>query len=149
MRRMLLCEPPGPPTLSRAWLEWGLARIADGQAGRALFEFLVEIIGLEPSTITAMSDTPVAAQALTVFTATFRREGGFLQTVDLAALARDVTAPVHFLLGATSPAWAGEVTRTLAAVLPDAGVTVVPGHGHEMLDSVPDLVADALQAFLA
>ena len=149
IRRMLLCEPPGPPTLSRAWLERGTARIADGQAGRALVEFLLEIIGLDPSMITAMRDTPGAAEALTIFAATFRREGEFLQTVDLAALARHVTVPVHLLLGATSPAWAGEVTRTLAAALPDAGVTVVPGHGHDMVDSAPELVVDALQTFLA
>jgi pimeloyl-ACP methyl ester carboxylesterase len=149
IRRMLLCEPPGPPTLSRAWLQRGVTRIANGQAGWALVEFLVEIIGLEPSTITAMRDTPLAAETLAVFTTTFAREGEFLQTLDLTALARDVAIPVHFLLGTTSPAWASTVTHTLAAALSNAGVTVVPGHGHDMVDSAPALVADALTGFLA
>ena len=149
IRRMLLCEPPGPPTQSRAQLDQGVAWIADGQAGRALVAFLIEVIGLDPATITAMRDTPLAAEALTVFTATFAREGEFLQTVDLAALARGVTAPVHFLVGAESPAWAAAVTRTLVATLPGAGVTLVPGHGHDVVDTAPELVVDALAAFLA
>lgn len=148
IRRMLLCEPPGPPTQSREALERRTAWIADGQAGRALVELLVEVMGLDPAMLAAMRDTPAAADSLAVFTATYQREGEFLQTVDLTALARDVTVPVHFLLGETSPAWAAEVTRALAAALPGAEVTVVAGHGHDMVDSAPAAVAAALAAFL-
>ena len=114
IRRMLLCEPPGPPTQSREALDRRSGWITEGQAGRALVELLVEVMGLDPAMLAAMRDTPAAANTLAVFTATYRREGEFLQTVDLAALARDVTVPVHFLLGETSPAWAAEVTRALA-----------------------------------
>ena len=102
IRRMVLCEPPGPPTQSREALERRTAWIAEGQAGRALVELLVEVMGLDPAMLAAMRDTR-AAESLAVFTATYRREGEFLQTVDVAALARDVTVPVHFLLGETSP----------------------------------------------
>jgi len=123
--------------------------IADGQAGRALVELLVEVMGLDPAMLAAMRDTPRAAGSLAVFAATYGREGEFLQTVDLAALARDVTVPVHFLLGEQSPAWAGEVTRLLAAALPGAAVTAVPGHGHDMVDSAPDLVVSALAELLS
>ena len=149
IRRMVLCEPPGPPTQSRAALDRRVGWIADGQAGRALVELLVEVMGLDPAMLAAMRDTPRAAESLAVFTATYGREGEFLQTVDLAALARNVTVPVHFLLGEQSPAWAGEVTRLLLAALPGAAVTAVPGHGHDMVDSAPDLVAAALAEFLA
>jgi pimeloyl-ACP methyl ester carboxylesterase len=149
IRRMLLCEPPGPPTQSREALERRTAWIADGQAGRALVELLVEVMGLDPAMLAAMRDTPAAANSLAVFTATYQREGEFLQTVDLAALARDVTVPVHFLSGETSPAWAREVTRAVAAALPGAEVTVVPGHGHDMVDSAPEAVVAALADFLA
>jgi pimeloyl-ACP methyl ester carboxylesterase len=149
IRRMVLCEPPGPPTQNREALARRVAWIADGQAGRALVELLVEVMGLDRAMLAAMRDTPAAAASLAVFTATYRREGEFLQTVDLAALARDVTVPVHFLLGETSPAWAGEVTRALAAAVPGAAVTVVPGHGHDMVDSAPEQVVEALDAFLA
>jgi pimeloyl-ACP methyl ester carboxylesterase len=149
IRRMVLCEPPGPPTQSRAALERRVAWIADGQAGRALVELLVEVMGLDPAMLAAMRDTPAAARSLAVFTATYRREGEFLQTVDLAALARAVTVPVQFLLGEKSPAWAGEVTRALAAALPGAAVTIVPGHGHDLVDSAPDVVVEALDALLA
>jgi len=147
IRRMVLCEPPGPPTQSREALERRTAWIADGQAGRALLELLVEVMGLDPAMLAAMRDTSVAANALTVFTATYQREGEFLQSVDLAALARGVTVPVHFLLGEASPAWAAEVTRALAAALPFAEVTVVPGHGHDLVDSAPETVAATLAAF--
>ena len=126
IRRMVLCEPPGPPTQSREALERRMGWIADGQAGRALVELLVEVMGLDPAMLAAMRDTPRAAESLAVFTATYGREGEFLQTVDVAALARDVTVPVHFLLGEQSPAWAGEVTRALLPVLPGATVTTVP-----------------------
>jgi pimeloyl-ACP methyl ester carboxylesterase len=149
IRRMLLCEPPGPPTQSREALERRAAWIAEGQAGRALVQLLVEVMGMDPAMLAAMRDTPAAADSLAVFTATYQREGEFLQTVDLAALARDVTVPVHLLLGETSPAWAGEVTRALAVVLPAAEVTVVPGHGHDMVDSAPEAVVATLAAFLA
>ena len=127
IRRMVLCEPPGPPTQSRAALDRRVGWIADGRAGRALVELLVEVMGLDPAMLAAMRDTPRAAGSLAVFTATYGREGEFLQTVDLAALAREVAVPVQFLLGESSPTWAGEVTRTLAATLPGAAVTAVPG----------------------
>ncbi len=149
IRRLLLCEPPGPPTISREWIERGVSRIAAGQAGRALVEFMVEIIGLDEATMVAMRDTPVAADALSTFAATFQREGAFLVGLDLADLVRGVTAPVRFLLGSESPPWAAEVTRTLAAALPGSAVTVVPGHGHDLVDSAPERVVAALDAFLA
>jgi pimeloyl-ACP methyl ester carboxylesterase len=53
------------------------------------------------------------------------------------------------LLGAASPAWAGDITRVLAATLPAAELTVLAGCGHEAVDSAPDLVAGQLQRFFA
>lgn len=144
IRRLVLCEPPGPPTLSREWVERASARITDGQAGRALVEFLVEIIGLDPSAITALRDSPVAADAVEIFAATFRREGELLLELDLADLARGVTVPVQFLLGTQSPPWAAAVTRALAALLPGSEVTVVEGHGHDLVDSAPEIVVAEL-----
>lgn len=148
IRRLVLCEPPGPPTLTREWLDRATARIAAGQAGRALVEFLVEIIGLDLATITAMRDTQVAVDAVEIFAATFRREGEVLLALDLTELARGVAAPVHFLLGAQSPAWAATVTRTLAGNLAGSGTTVVLGHGHDLVDSAPETVVAELDRFL-
>jgi pimeloyl-ACP methyl ester carboxylesterase len=140
IRRLVLCEPPGPSTLSREWLERASARIAAGQPGWALVEFLVEIIGLDRATVTAMRDSAVAADAVEIFAATFRREGELLLALDLADLVRGVTATVHFLLGARSPAWAAAVTRSLVAMLPGSGLTVVERHGHDLVDSAPEIV---------
>ena len=144
IRRLVLCEPPGPPTISDAWIERASARMAAGETGRALVEFLVEIIGLDQKTIVAMRGTPVAENALDVFTATFRREGELLCALDLAGLTRGVTTPVHFLLGDRSPPWASTVTHALAAALPGSTVTVVEGHGHDLVDSAPEAVLAAL-----
>jgi pimeloyl-ACP methyl ester carboxylesterase len=145
IRRLVLCEPPGPSTISPAWIERASARMAAGETGRALVEFLVEIIGLDRETVAAMRDTPVAENALEIFAATFRREGELLCALDLAALTRGVTAPVQFLLGERSPGWASTVTHTLAAALPGSTVTVVKGHGHDFVDSAPEAVLAALQ----
>ncbi len=43
------------------------------------------------------------------------------------------------------------MTHTLAAALPDATVTPVPGHGHghDLVDSAPATVLDALVGFLS
>ena len=145
IRRLVLCEPPGPSTISDAWIERAATLIAAGEPGRALVEFLVEIIGLDQATIMAMRGTPVAENALEVFTATFRREGELLRALDLVALTRGVTAPVRFLLGDRSPAWAATVTHTLAATLPGSTVTVVEGHGHDLVDSAREAVLAALE----
>jgi pimeloyl-ACP methyl ester carboxylesterase len=145
IRRLVLCEPPGPPTISEAWIERASARMAAGETGRALVEFLVEIIGLDQATMVAMRGTPVAENALDIFTATFRREGELLRALDLADLTRGGTAPVRFLLGDRSPVWAATVTHTLAAALPDSTVTLVAGHGHDFVDSAPDAVLTALE----
>ena len=41
------------------------------------------------------------------------------------------------------------MTRLILAALPGAAVTAVPGHGHDMVDSAPDLVVSALAPFLS
>ena len=58
-----------------------------------------------------------------------------------------VTCPALLLLGATSPAWAGDITRELAAALPAAELVVLPGQGHEAVDSAPELVVRELAGF--
>jgi hypothetical protein len=42
---------------------------------------------------------------------------------------------------------AGQITRELAAVLPAATVTELPGAGHEALDTAPDLLVTEILRF--
>jgi pimeloyl-ACP methyl ester carboxylesterase len=51
------------------------------------------------------------------------------------------------LLGTTSPPWASQITRELAAAFPAATVTELPGAGHEALYKAPDLVVAEVLRF--
>ncbi len=147
-RRIVLYEPPGPQATRDQWPERVAAMVADGQAGRAAFTFLTEIIGLTRSEVEALRDAPGGRDVLPIVAATLPREARALAAADLAAAARQVRQPVLLLLGTASPPWAGEITRELAAALPAATVTELPGAGHEALDSAPDLLAAEVLRFL-
>lgn len=149
VRRMALYEPPGPATVSREWIDRATTWLEDGQTGRALVSFLVEIVGLDPATVAAMRDTPVAGEALTITAATLSREAEALARLDLDELARPVRVPVLFLLGDRSPPWAAAVTSRLHRALAASAVVGLPGQGHEAVDAAPGLVASRLAPFLA
>jgi pimeloyl-ACP methyl ester carboxylesterase len=92
--------------------------------------------------------TPGGRDVLPVVAATLPREARGLAAADLTGIARRVRQPVLLLLGTASPPWAGEITRELAAALPAATVTELPGTGHEALDSAPDLLVAEVLGFL-
>jgi pimeloyl-ACP methyl ester carboxylesterase len=147
-RRIVLYEPPGPQTVAGTWPDRMTAMVAEGQVGPAVFSFLTEIVGFTPAEVGAMRDTPGARDALTVAAATLPREARALAAADLPGAARAVDQPVLFLLGSTSPAWAGEITRELTAGLPAATVAGLPGVGHGALEQAPGLVVTEAMRFL-
>jgi len=147
-RRVVLYEPPGPQTVRGGWPERVRALVADGQVGRAVVSFLTEIVGLSYAEVAALRDAPGGRDVLPVAAATLPREARALATADLPAAARLVRQPVQLLLGSASPPWAAEITDELAAVLPSATVTALPGVGHEALDQAPDLLASRVLGFL-
>ncbi len=146
-RRIALYEPPGPQATQNNWPERVAAIVAAGQAGRATFTFLTEIIGLTRSEVEALRDAPGGRDVLPIVAATLPREARALAITDLARVARQVRQPV-LLLGTASPPWAGQITRELAAVLPAATVTELPGAGHDALDTAPDLLVTEVLRFL-
>ncbi len=147
MRRLALYEPPGPPTVPRAWRDRVLAMIADGRPGRAMMSYLTEIIGLSAARIDELRNAPRDYDALAVVSATMPREALALAAADLKALAADVAVPVLLILGSASPAWARDITGEVAAVLPRSTLAVLDGQGHEATDTAPDLLASRLAAF--
>lgn len=156
VRRMVLYEPPGAPTVPADWLRRLHATIAQGQPGRAVASFLVEVIGLTPERVSELREEAARAEAgpgsddlLAVATRTLGREAEALSTLELAGLAAGVRQPVRFLLGTASPPWAAEVTRTLAAQLAGSEVGTLEGQGHEGLDGAPERVVEELVRFLA
>ncbi len=147
-RRIVLYEPPGPQATRNNWPERVSTMVAGGQAGRAAFTFLTEIIGLTRGEVEALRDAPGGRDVLPIVAATLPREAQALAAADLASIARRVRQPVLLLLGTASPPWAGEITRELVTALPAATVTELPGAGHEALDTAPDLFVAKVLPFL-
>jgi pimeloyl-ACP methyl ester carboxylesterase len=147
-RRLVLYEPPGPQSVRNNWPERVAAMVAGGQVGRAVFTFLTEIIGLTPAEVEALRDAPGGRDVLPIAAATLPREARALAAADLPGAARQVSQPVLLLLGEVSPPWARQITGELAAVLPAAAVTELPGVGHEALEKSPDRLVAELERFL-
>jgi pimeloyl-ACP methyl ester carboxylesterase len=146
-RRIALYEPPGPETVSAEWLARVTAWIAEGNPGRAMFSFLTEIVGLTPTQFAELRAAPGAEDVLPIASATMAREARALQNVSLDKLAGSIVVPVLLLLGSSSPSWAEDNTRALAARLPDAKLAILAGHGHDAVDLAPDLVVSTLEDF--
>jgi pimeloyl-ACP methyl ester carboxylesterase len=143
--RMLLYEPPGPPTVPEEWVRRATALINNGQPGPAMVSFLSEVIGLRPEEIDALRRAPMGYDVLAVVSATLPREAHALSRVDPAALARDLDCPITLLLGDHSPAWAGAVTAAITDAAPSAEVLALPGCGHDAIDMAPDLIVSQLR----
>lgn len=146
-RGLALYEPPGPPTAPREWIDRATAMITAGQTGRAVASFLVEIIGLDRATITAMRDSPTARESIPIAAATLAREAEALSSVDLTELAHSVNVPVLLMLGERSPQWATTITHALRHSLPASTVVGLPALGHDAVDAAPGLVAAELDRF--
>ena len=148
-RRIVLYEPPGPAAAPREWRERVSALVAGGRPGPAMISFLTEVIGLTMAQVNDLRNTPGAQDVLPIVSATMPRESKALASADPPALAARVTAPVLLLLGEASPAWAADITHALSAALPHAALTVLPGAGHEAIDTDPGLICRQLLRFLA
>lgn len=142
VRRLVLFEPPGPPTLPVGWLPRVRSLIELGDLGRVMFSFLVEVVGLSPEEVVALRDDAAAgSDPLPIVARTLAREAEVIQGLDMASLCEDVEQPVLLLLGGASPPWAAAVTRSLAAELSRSTVTEMPHHGHEAVDTAAVAVA--------
>jgi pimeloyl-ACP methyl ester carboxylesterase len=146
--RLALYEPPGPATVPVDWLERVRAMVSAGQLGRAMFSFLIEVIGYSREDVEALRDTHAGPDPLPILGRTLVREAEALRGVDLPELARSVIPPVLLLRGTASPPWASTVTTDVADALPAARVTVLSGQGHEAVDAAPELVAEHLRGFI-
>lgn len=147
-RRVVLYEPPKPQTVPGEWVERASTMATDGRAGQAMFSFLTEIVGLSVEQVQGLADQPRSYDVLAIVAATLPREAQALMAIDLLKDAPAVTCPVLLLLGQNSPSWARDITHALTATIANAEVAVLPGQGHEAIDSAPDLVVSALERFL-
>jgi pimeloyl-ACP methyl ester carboxylesterase len=149
VRRLALYEPPGPQAAPTEWRERMLPMIAAGQPGRAMMSFLTEIIGLTAEEVAVLRDAPRGYDVMPIVSATMPRESKALGTVDLSALAARVGVPVLLILGSASPAWARDITRELAAVLPRQTLAMLDGQGHDAINQAPELLLTQLTEFFS
>jgi len=148
---LVLYEPPWPtddghpPTAHADEMD---ELIAAGQPERALERGLEEV-GLPAAAIEAMRGGPGWADRVALVH-TWPREirAVALLSPDLTPLQR-IVAPVLLLDGTVSPAHHRRATAAIAAALPDATVTELPGQGHTALVTAPRLLADAIRTFEA
>ena len=123
--------------------------IAAGQPGRAMMSFLTEIIGLTAEEVAVLRDAPRGYDVMPIVSATMPRESEGLGTVDLSALAARVGVPVLLILGSASPAWARDITRGVAAVLPRQTLATLDGQGHDAINQAPELLVTQLTGFFS
>ncbi len=148
LRRLALYEPPGMQTVPADWLDRVQSMIARGQFGRAMFSFLVDVVGLTREQVQLLRDNAGGDSPMPIVEKTMVREAEALRTLCLPNLAPEVVQPVLLLLGGVSPPWAAAVIRSLADSLPAARVEVLPDQGHEAVDTAPELVTGQLAEFL-
>ncbi len=148
VRRLALYEPPGRQTVPAQWLDRMRLLVDQGQLGRAMYSFLLDVVGLSPEAVEALRDSPGGADPMPILQRTLVREAEALRMVDLPALAAAVGQPALLLLGSASPPWAADVSRSLLGAMPAARIAVLADVGHEGVDDAPDVVAGHLSRFL-
>ncbi|MGV8848282.1 MAG: alpha/beta fold hydrolase [Propionibacteriaceae bacterium] len=141
----VLYEPPvvlDGPLGTRTTLARARAAIDAGRVGKAVRIFLAEAVQLP----TALA---VLIGVMTRFTKQLKTFGP-RQIDDLEAIDRlgrrleaygAIQVPVLFVSGDTSPAHLTQRTEAVAAAMPHARITTMPGQGHGANDKDPALVA--------
>ena len=110
-----------------------------------MMSFLTEIIGLTEAQVSELRNAPRSYDVMPIASATMPREAQAIADTDLTALAAEV--PVLLILGSQSPAWARDLTGSLAAALPQSTLAVLDGQGHDAIETAPGLLASQLAGF--
>jgi pimeloyl-ACP methyl ester carboxylesterase len=148
LRRVVLYEPPARQTVSPEWVARASNLASNGRAGQAMFSFLTEIAGLTAGQVSELATRPTSYDVLGIVANTLARGGTALLATVVTTTAQDIKNPVLLLLGETSPPWARSITQDLADTIPDADVALLPGQGHEAIDTAPDLIVEPMTRFL-
>lgn len=151
--RLVLYEPPivaGTSMHNPALAGRLRSLLATGDREAALEAFLLE---REPepnlAEINAMRSTPVWPLAISL-AHTFPYHVELVQSYDPdpVVLSR-IEIPTLLVLGGDSPAYMRAGTERLVAALPHPTLAVLPGQGHRANLTGPDVLAEAVGAFLA
>lgn len=152
VRKLVLYEPPFlfsaddyPPSLDD---RLGTL-LADGENEAVIETFFREVVRMPEDELALIRARP-AWQARVAAAHTVVREERAAVTLQFNPTRYDaLTVPTLLLQGSDSPPFLGDSTEAVAAALPDSRRAVLYGHQHVALDTAPQLVADAVVAFLA
>ncbi len=122
--------------------------LAAGDRDAALATFFTEVVGMSAVDLATYRENPVwPVRAAAAGTILRELEAELEPSAGLDALGR-VRQPVLQLLGSDSIAVFHEATNALDARLADSRIVVIEGARHAAHHTHPDLVVDALEAFL-
>jgi len=135
---IVLDGPVGTPTsVARA-----RTALAKGRVGAALRIFLADCVRV-PATVALMAG--IASRFMPDLRKFVARQIEDMDAIDQLGrrveVYRAIQTPTVLLTGSNSPAHLGERTRALAAVMPHATITTMPGQGHGAQTQDPALVA--------
>jgi pimeloyl-ACP methyl ester carboxylesterase len=150
IRTLVLYEPPAEPVPVPAGVVERLgALLAAGRRDEVIETFFREVVGMPDDQLPAFRALP-AWQARVAAAHTVVRELAATTTVhfDPSRFA-SLAVPTLLLSGSDSPEFLRSSTATVASALPNAQVVVLDGQQHVAIDTAPQLVADAVRAFLA
>ncbi|MCC6792160.1 MAG: alpha/beta fold hydrolase [Thermomicrobiales bacterium] len=147
VRQLVLYEPPSPELLAPEALAL-LQSFADREDWDGLVEtFMRDLLQVPPDEVAAIRATPF----WDVWTVDAHASLQDLQAVAryrfVAGRFRSLSMPVLLLIGSESPREI-YVTDALAAVLPDARISMLTGQAHEGMTTAPAQFVDALAEHL-
>ena len=149
VRHLILYEPdtgeiPVPPQILDGLDEM----IAQGQREEALLLILQHIVGLGTDEVDAMRDAPSWEARIAAVHTVPRELRSQAERWFRAERFGSLRVPTLLLVGANSPEWARRGTEAVAAALPEATVTVLPGQAHSAHATAPKMVVEHVLRFL-
>jgi pimeloyl-ACP methyl ester carboxylesterase len=151
LRRLVLYEPPIPsevPIYPEGIVDRLQAMLDAGERDRVVSTFMSEIPRVPPAHLEKMRSLP-AWPGRVAAAHTIVRELRAHQHYNLDGRAfRTLKTPTLLLLGGASPPFFRAALDKVQAALPDTRLVVLPDQSHVAIDTVPDLFAREVLAFL-
>jgi pimeloyl-ACP methyl ester carboxylesterase len=134
-------EYPAPEILMRM-----RSLLSEGNRDAALRIAMRESVGASEADIAALACGPVWTRLLAVASG-IPNDWMLWQEQFSAEAVREIRTPAQMLMGTESPAWLRKGTQAVHAALPNAQLTLLPGHGHSAMITGPQLFAQAVIDF--
>lgn len=152
LRRMILYEPPmlqEQQSPQRSVLMDAMKRmLANGEREKVVITLLRDMLNVPQGMLDRIQSAPNwADQVAAAHTIPRELAESHRYAPNLAAL-EEITIPVMFVLGGSSPSFFKATTETLHAHLPMSQIVVLPGQQHSAMLTAPQLFASEIVKFL-